>query len=54
MERAGATARFDNAILWLWVPGRASLARDDVGKSATPILDVVPAKAGAHNHRTWG
>jgi len=53
MERAGATARSNNAPLWLWVPGRASLARDDVGKSATRTLSVVPAKAGTHNHRTW-
>ncbi|MGX1110309.1 hypothetical protein AB7M47_008692 [Bradyrhizobium elkanii] len=37
----------------VWVPGRASLARDDVGKSATRTLSVVPAKAGTHDHRTW-
>ncbi|MCS3453165.1 hypothetical protein M2222_007050 [Bradyrhizobium elkanii] len=29
MERAGATAPRNNGALWLWVPGRASLARDD-------------------------
>ncbi|MGY4399608.1 hypothetical protein ACVIYL_000411 [Bradyrhizobium sp. USDA 3315] len=45
MKRAGATARFNNTTLCLWVPGRASLARDDVGKSATRTLSVVPAFA---------
>ncbi|MHC2465321.1 hypothetical protein ACVIHD_004333 [Bradyrhizobium embrapense] len=38
MERAGAIASFNNTTLWLWVPGRASLARDDEGKSGAQLL----------------
>ncbi|GEC53357.1 hypothetical protein BEL01nite_24000 [Bradyrhizobium elkanii] len=29
MRDAGGHSPFNNSALWLWVPGRASLARDD-------------------------
>ena len=45
LKRAGAPASRPNSILWLWVPGRASLARDDseFADSIFQTADSVPA-----------
>ncbi|MGY3530126.1 hypothetical protein ACVISU_002894 [Bradyrhizobium sp. USDA 4452] len=41
MERAGATASFNNTTLWLWVPGRASLARTTWGEIESQLTATV-------------